>query len=197
MQEKSISNISESVAKQRKRGIIHTLTRMTQMASVVDHQSTKCHLLADSMQVLVNLLLWVAHIYHKSYDEPPSKSVLYANLCETMEADLPVYSLLVELYSENEEKCSKILTWLSQFQSEMSMMKFDSCDYSDRMCFILRIIKNNSSKLKLSYSYFLLFIFISLVRASSGDFVILFISDKNSFIDWIISRKIRKLGKKV
>ena len=24
--------------------------------------------------------------YHKSYDEPPPKIVLYANLCETMEA---------------------------------------------------------------------------------------------------------------
>ena len=57
MQEKPTSNISESVAKQRERGIIHTLARMTQMASVVDHQSKKCHLLADSMQVLVNFLL--------------------------------------------------------------------------------------------------------------------------------------------
>ena len=52
----------------------------------------------------------------------------------------------------------------------------DSSDYSDRTCFVLRIIKK-------SYSYFLLFIFISLVGASSGDSVILFISDKDSFID--------------
>ena len=63
--------------------------------------------------------------YHKSYDKPPSKSVLHVNLCDTMEAvelknvpfivicgDLPVYSLLVELYSENEEKLSKTLPWL-------------------------------------------------------------------------------------
>ena len=59
---------------------------------------------------------------HKSYDKPPSKSVPHANLCEAMEAvelknipfvviygDLPVYSLLVELCSENEEKFIKIL----------------------------------------------------------------------------------------
>ena len=58
----------------------------------------------------------------------------------------------------------------------------DSSDYSDRTCFVLRIIKNYSLQLKLSYSYFLLFILISLVRASSGDSVILFISDKDSFI---------------
>ena len=51
------SNISESVSKQLKRGIIHTLARMTRMANVLDHQSKKCHLLMDSMQVLVNLLL--------------------------------------------------------------------------------------------------------------------------------------------
>ena len=73
--------------------------------------------------------------YHKSYDKPPSKSVLIANLCEVMEAvklknmpfivicgDLPVYSSLVELCSENEEKSSKILPWLGQFHLEMSMM---------------------------------------------------------------------------
>ena len=73
---------------------------------------------------------------------------------------------------------------------------FDSCDYSDRISFLLRIIKNFSSQLKLPYSYFLLFIFISLVRASSGDSVILFISDKDSFIDWIISKEIIRVGKK-
>ena len=73
--------------------------------------------------------------YHKSYDKPPSKSVLHANLCETMEAvelknvpiivicgDLLVYSLIVELCSENEEKFSKILSWLGQFHFKMSMM---------------------------------------------------------------------------
>ena len=64
--------------------------------------------------------------YHTLYDKPPSKSVLYANLCETMEAvelrnisfilicgDLPADSLLVKLCSENEEKFSKILPWLN------------------------------------------------------------------------------------
>ena len=73
--------------------------------------------------------------YHKSYDKPPSKSVLHANLCETMEVvelknipfivicgELPVYSLLVQLCSENEGKFSKILPWFGQFHHEMSMM---------------------------------------------------------------------------
>ena len=73
--------------------------------------------------------------YRKSYDKPPSKSVLHANLCETMEAvklknmpfivicgGLSVYSLLAELCSENEEKFSKILPWLSQIHLEISMM---------------------------------------------------------------------------
>ena len=36
--------------------------------------------------------------------------------------DLTVYSLLVELCSENKEKFSKILPWLSQFHFEISMM---------------------------------------------------------------------------
>ena len=36
--------------------------------------------------------------------------------------DLPVYYLLVELCSENEEKFSKILPWLGPFHLEMSMM---------------------------------------------------------------------------
>ena len=56
-------------------------------------------------------------------------------MCETVKAvelkkmpfvvicgDLPVYSLLVELVSENNQKFSKILPWLSQFHLEMSMM---------------------------------------------------------------------------
>ena len=73
--------------------------------------------------------------YHKSYDKPPFKSVLHANLCETMEAvelknmpfivtcgDLPVFSSLAELCSENEEKFNKILQWLGQFHLETSMM---------------------------------------------------------------------------
>ena len=72
----------------------------------------------------------------------------------------------------------------------------DYSDYSNWKCFILRIIENYSSQLKLSYSYFLLFIFTSLVRASREDSVIRFISDEDSFIDWIINREITKLGKK-
>ena len=73
----------------------------------------------------------------------------------------------------------------------------NSCDYSDRTSFVLRAMQNYSSPLKLSYSYFLSFIFISLVRASSEDSVILLNSDKDLLIDWIISREISKLGKKV
>ena len=71
--------------------------------------------------------------YHKSYDKPPSKGVLYANLTvEKVElknmpfivicGDLPVYSSLVEPCSENEEKFSKILPWLGQFHLKMDMM---------------------------------------------------------------------------
>ena len=36
------------------------------------------------------------------------KNVPFIVIC----GDLPVYSLLVEVYSENEEKLSKILPWL-------------------------------------------------------------------------------------
>ena len=36
--------------------------------------------------------------------------------------DLPVYSLLAEPFSENEEKVRKILPWLGQFYLEMDMM---------------------------------------------------------------------------
>ena len=91
-------------------------------------------------------------------------------------------------HSDSDASLSSCFFWL---------LTKDSRDDSDRTCFVLRIIKNYSSLLKLSYSYFLLFNFISLVRASGGDSAILFISDKDSFIDWIISREISKLGKKV
>ena len=53
-QEKPISNISESFAKQWKHESICALIRMV---GILNHQSKKCHLLMDSMQVLVYLLL--------------------------------------------------------------------------------------------------------------------------------------------
>ena len=74
------------------------------------------------------------------------------------------------------------------------LLVFQSYDYSYLTCFVLGIIKNY---VELSYSYFLLFIFKSLVRASSGDSVILFINNKDAFIDSFISRDISKLGTKV
>ena len=74
---------------------------------------------------------------------------------------------------------------------------FQSYDCSCRTCFVLGIIKNYSSQLKLSYSYFLSFIFKLLVRASSGDSLILFINNKDAFIDSFISRDISKVGTKV
>ena len=65
------------------------------------------------------------------------------------------------------------------------------------MFFVLRIIKIFNSLLKLSYSYFLSFIIISLVRANSEDPGVLIYCHKDSFIGWTISREISKLGKKL
>ena len=125
MQEKPISNVSESVAKQQKRGIIHTLARMTQDSELPQPSEQKVPSFNGFYASFGKSPVVSRPYYHKSHDKPPSKSVLHANLCETMEAvelknvpfivicgDLPVYSLLVELYSENEEKLSKILPWL-------------------------------------------------------------------------------------
>ena len=56
MQEKPISNISEIVAKQRKRGIIHTLARMTQDGERPGLPDQKVPSF-NGFQVLVNLLL--------------------------------------------------------------------------------------------------------------------------------------------
>ena len=55
--------------------------------------------------------------------------------------------------------------------------------------------RSYNSLLKLSYSYYLLFIFTLLVRADSVDPGILIYCHKDSFIGWIMSRKISKLGK--
>ena len=43
--------------------------------------------------------------------------------------DLSVYSLLLEVCSENEEKFSKLLPWLCQFDLEMSMMNANLTSY--------------------------------------------------------------------
>ena len=51
--------------------------------------------------------------------------------------------------------------------------------------------------MKLSKSSFLLFIFIPFVSAHSADSGIHIYSDKDSFIGWVISTEISKLGKKL
>ena len=53
MQKKKISNMTEIVAKQRKRGMTQDGERPRQ---------SNCHLLMDSMDVLINFLLRVDHI---------------------------------------------------------------------------------------------------------------------------------------
>ena len=80
LQEKPISNIS--VAKQQKRGIIHALARMTQ-----DDERARPSSFNGFDASFSKSLVASRPYYHKSYDKPPSKSVLHANLCETMEAE--------------------------------------------------------------------------------------------------------------
>ena len=86
LQEKPISNISESVAKQRKRGIIHALARMTQDGECPRPSEQKVPSFNGFHASFSKSHVASRPYYHKSYDKPPSKSVLHANLCETMEA---------------------------------------------------------------------------------------------------------------
>ena len=93
MQEKPISNISESVAKQRKRGIIRALARMTQDGECPRPSDQKVSSFNGFHANFCKSPAASRPYYHKSYDKPPSKSVLHANLCETMEAvNLKVHS---------------------------------------------------------------------------------------------------------
>ena len=116
MQEKPISNISEIVAKQRKRGTIHRLARMTQDGERPGPSDQKVPSFNGFHARFSKFPVVSRPYYHKSYDRPTSKSVLHANFCETMEAvevknmpfivicgDLPVTFLLAELCSENED----------------------------------------------------------------------------------------------
>ena len=131
MQEKPISNISESVANQRKRGIFHTLARMMQDGECPQPSEQKVPSFNGFRENFSKSLVISTAYYHKSYDKSPSKSVLHTNLCEPMEAvelknmpfmvicgDLSVCSLVIELCSESEEKFSYILPLLGQFHLE-------------------------------------------------------------------------------
>ena len=135
MLEKAISNISESFAKQSKRKIIHTLSKMTQDSEHPRVSEQKVPSFNGFHASFSKSATVSRPYYHRSDDKPPSKCVLHANLRETMEAveltnmpfivicgDQLVYSLLVELCSENEEEFSEILPWLGQFHLEMSVM---------------------------------------------------------------------------
>ena len=106
-QKKPISNISENVAKQRKRGVIHTLTRMTQDGGRRQPAEQKVPSFNEFPAIFSESLVVSRRYYYKLYDKQPSKSALHANLCE-----LPVYSLLIELHSGNEEKFGNILPWI-------------------------------------------------------------------------------------
>ena len=136
MQEKPISNISENVVQQQKRGIIHTLARMTQDGKHPRPSEQKVPSFNEFHASFSKSPVVSRPYYHKLYDKPPFKGVLHANLCGTTEAAaelknmlfivicgyFPVYSLLVGSCSENEEKFRKILPWLGQFHLEVSMM---------------------------------------------------------------------------
>ena len=119
MEEQPLSNISESVAKQPKRGIIRTLARMTQEGERPRPSDQSVKSFNSFHESFRNFPVLSRLYYHKLYNKPPSKRLLYANLCETMEAvgfknmpfiviceDFPVYSLLVELCSQNESTWS-------------------------------------------------------------------------------------------
>ena len=84
LQENPISNISESVAKQQKRGIIHALARMTQDGERARPSEQKVSSFNGFHASFSKSLVASRPYYHKSYDKPPSKSVPHANLCETM-----------------------------------------------------------------------------------------------------------------
>ena len=116
MQEKPISNISEIVAKQRKRGIIHRLARMTQDGERPAPSDQKLPSFNGFHARFSKYPVVSRPYYHKSYDRPASRNVLHANFCETMKAveiknipfivicgDLPVTFLLAELCSGNED----------------------------------------------------------------------------------------------
>ena len=79
MQEKPISNISESVAKQQKRRIIHTLARMTQDGEPSRPSEQKVPSF-NGLHASFSKPPVASRLHdHKPYDKPPSKSVLHAN----------------------------------------------------------------------------------------------------------------------
>ena len=73
-------------------------------------------------------------IYHMTYPNPPSKTILNDVMCKltkSMEEKMPfaiivgyrpVYLLMLELKSENEELFSKILPFMGPFHIQMSFI---------------------------------------------------------------------------
>ena len=88
-------------------------------------------------------------IYHMTYPDPPSKTILYDVMCKLATAikdkkmpfaiivgDHPVYALLLELKSENPELFSDIVPFIGPFHIQMSFInaiykRFKGSDISD------------------------------------------------------------------
>ena len=80
MQKKPIPNISESLAKPRKRGVIHTLARVAQDDNCPQPSEKKVSSSSGFHASFSKFLVASGPYYHKLYDKQPSKNVLHANL---------------------------------------------------------------------------------------------------------------------
>ena len=90
------SQQEEGISKQRKCGIIHTPARMPQDGKRPLPSEQKVPPFNVFNAFFCKTLVLDRPYYHKLYDKPPSKSVLDANLCETMKtAELKNMSFFV------------------------------------------------------------------------------------------------------
>ena len=132
---KKPNNVNMSTEPQRKRSIIHALTRISaegirpapseqKIPSFNGFQAT-LHAKQDKSKAY----------YHKSYDQPPNKAVINDIMQKQMNiikekqmpfaflvGDLPVYILIMELKCEHPDKYKSIIPFLGPFHTQCVMM---------------------------------------------------------------------------
>ena len=114
--------------------------------------------------------------FHANFTDVKYNTNFKTNVKQSVESALSFFNVRNLLWKIKEKKISQACIVLLRMRPHLYnhvcrdkdnlksfyylLIHIDSCDYSDRTYFALKFIKNYSSQLKLSSSYFLLFIFI-------------------------------------
>jgi len=124
------NRLPPDTAAQRTRGVIHALAKAQDDQTRPKPEEQTVSGFSGFHARMSNAEEKSRPIYHMTYPNPPSKTILNDVMCKLAKkmpfaiivGDHPVYVLMLELKSENEELFSKILPFMEPFHIQMSFI---------------------------------------------------------------------------